>query len=200
MFWVFRSQESHIFGKLNFLATTMAARSCTETCVAPDARKRAVAWCCFILKFNHGWSIYVFVWSCLIHVCPLLRFLRLFGLDWFGNPPQVPITFHPIAGKGMRGRSNAGTTCYQHLSTYYNILQPSTTHNHYKMEATNPQKEWLPETSWLYRMGTTTPQKGVSCQKGHHYKMDFNIVKSKSSCPPGVTIKWKYQPPGKKPR
>jgi len=41
-----------------------------------------------------------------------------------GTLPQVPIAIHAIAGNGTRRLSNA-----------------TTTHDHYKMEATNPQKE-----------------------------------------------------------
>ena len=105
-----------------------------------------------------------------------IPFSSILTFLWFG------IAIHAIAGNGTRWLSNA-----------------TTTHDHYKMEATNPQKEWLPETSGLYRMGTPNPHTWVSCQKGNRYKMKFNIIKSKSSCPPGITIKWKYQPPRKKP-
>ena len=67
--------------------------------------------------FGVGWrKLALFVHS--IPFSSILTFL------WFGNTPQVPIAIHAIAGNGTRRLSNA-----------------TTTHDHYQMEATNPQKE-----------------------------------------------------------
>ena len=64
--------------------------------------------------FGVGWRKL----ALFVHSIPFLRFSGL------GTLPQVPIAIHAIAGNGTRRLSNA-----------------TTTHDHYKMEATNPQKE-----------------------------------------------------------